>query len=164
MPVAPDPDIFVGGTMTSLPAYAGTVFVGTELMEIVSPGNAAEGVNWQITTAQLAALLNGFSYVNTIITSGAVIGNPYIVPVNVTRVLVDKATPSATEIEFLASANYPMPVLVRDILGDASGNPITVTFANGETCDGLSSVQISSDYGGYVFNPLKTGGWYLGSA
>jgi hypothetical protein len=150
--------------MTLLNPYVGTSFIGTELFEIVSPGIRGSSANYKITAAQLAALIPKFGYVNTIITTGATVGNPYLVPITVNRVLLAKAAPSASEVQFGPSASYPGPVLVKDLLGDADVNPITVTFAAGEECDGLASVQIGVSYGAYVFNPLASGGWYLGTA
>ena len=47
---------FQGGQMTDLPAYPGTIDL-TALFEVVSPGTAAAGVNYNINTVQLAALL-----------------------------------------------------------------------------------------------------------
>lgn len=159
-----DEDIFTGGVMTLLNPYTGTSFLGTELFEIVSPGIPGSSANFKITVAQMQALFGAFSYVNTIVTTGATVGNPYIVPTTVNRVLIAKAASSASEVQLGASASYPGPVLVRDLIGDADVNPITVTFTGGEECDGLASVQIGTDYAGYWFNPLKSGGWYLGTA
>lgn len=161
---APFEGIFTGGQMTDLPPFLGGVFDGTELMEIVSPGNAAAGVNYGITIAQLAALIPGYSYVNTILTTGATVGTPYVVPTTVTRLLLNKTIPSASYVVLSAASTYPLPVLIRDLAGNASSNPITVTFNGSETCDGLTSVVIGTDFGGYWFNPLKTGNWYLGTA
>ena len=42
------------GRLTTLQNFTGTIG-GAELMEIVSPGNAALGINYNITTQQLAA-------------------------------------------------------------------------------------------------------------
>ena len=125
-------------------------------MEVVQPNVA----NYSITTALLAALLNAYAYVNTIVKSGAT----YNVKTTDTRVLINKTVGSSTSVVLGLSANQPVPVLVRDLKGDASSNNITVTFTGGQLCDGQSSFVITTDFGGFVFNPLATGGWYLGSA
>lgn len=48
---------FQGGQMTDLPAYPGGPD-STALLEVVSPGNAASGVNYRITPGDLGALIS----------------------------------------------------------------------------------------------------------
>ena len=152
--------IFTGGQMTDLPAYpTGRAFDGTELFEIVAPGDPATGVNYRISSEQLAPLI--VPYVNTIIVAGATISSPYQVPVDVSRALFDKTIGSPTYVVFDFSAFYAQPILIRDLKGDAGTNNITISFAGAEVCDGLSTLVISNPYGGYVLNPLGTG-WYMG--
>lgn len=148
---------FQGGQMTDLPVFGGS-FDGTELFEIVAPGSAALGVNYSVTTALLATYI--FSFLNnpTFVLSGAV----YNSVATDTRILVNKTIGSATSIVLLNSALYKVPVLVKDLKGDAGTNPITVTFSGGQTLDGLSPAQvvINNPYGYLWFNPLAAGGWY----
>ena len=152
--------IFTGGQMTDLPAYPpGRTPDGTELLEIVAPGNAADGVNYAIPISTLSLII--VPYVNTIITTGATIGSPYQVPTDVSRALFNKTVGSATYVVFDASANYGQPVLIRDLKGDADVNNITISFTGGELCDGLTTLVISNPYGGYILNPLASG-WYMG--
>ncbi len=149
---------FQGGQMTDLPAYPGTLDL-TALFEIVSPGTAAAGVNYGITSVQLAALLFGVQFSSpTIITSGAT----YNSVATDTRILVNKTVGSATSVVLLTSQSYSQPVLVKDLKGDAGSNPITVTFSGGQTLDGLAPAQvvINNPYGYFWFNPLAAGGWY----
>lgn len=151
-------NVFEGGQMTDLPSFPGTLDL-TALFEIVSPGNAQLGVNYSITAAQLALLLNGVIFASpTIITSGAV----YNSVATDTRILVNKTVGSATSVVLLSSVAYSGPVLVKDLKGDAGTNPITVTFSGGQTLDGLIPAQviINNPYGYFWFNPLKSGGWY----
>ncbi len=146
---------FQGGQMTDLPAYSGAVDL-TALMEIVSPGTAANGVNYAITIAQLAVLIPAIQFTPTFVTSGAT----YNSVATDTRILVNKTVGSATSVVLLGSASYSQPVLVKDLKGDSDTNPITVTFAGGQTMDGLTSVVINNPYGYFWFNPLTAGGWY----
>jgi hypothetical protein len=158
--------IWQGGQMTDLPNYTGA-FDGTELFEIVAPGNAAQGLNYSMTTAQLAAAFGTLQTAALPILSGATLGTPLLLPVFPTRFLVKKNTPSASYINLASSVLYPAPVLIKDEGGNADVYPITVTFFGGELADGLSSVTISTPYGGYWFNPLPAligPGWYIGSA
>lgn len=149
--------VFEGGQMTDLPAYPGGLDL-TALMEIVSPGNAASGVNYGITFAQMIALIGVASVYPppTIITSGAA----YNSVATDTRILVNKTLGSATSVVLLSSVSYGVPVLVKDLKGDADTNPITVTFSGGQKMDNLTSVPINSPYGYFWFNPLAAGGWY----
>lgn len=153
-----DPGIFTGGQMTDLPPYPGTRFDGTELIELVAPGNVALGINYSITTRQMTELLN--PYLNTIIVAGATLAVPYTVLTTDTRVLLNKTIGSASYIQFGNSFLQPSPVLIKDIKGDADVNPITITFFGGQLVDGLGTVTIATSYGSYWFNPLQSG-WYL---
>ena len=145
--------IFQGGQMTDLPAYPGTLDL-TALMEIVSPGTAAAGVNYSINLAQLALII-GSGGLPTIVTSGATYNSVQ----TDTRILVNKTVGSATAVTLLAAASYFQPVLVKDLKGDADVNPITVNFTG--AYDGIASpLTINTQYGFIWFNPLASGNWY----
>ena len=144
---------FQGGQMTDLPAYPGTLDL-TALVEVVSPGNAASGVNYAATLAQLALIIGGGGAL-TIITSGA----SYTSLQTDTRILVNKTVGSPTTVALLAASSYFQPVLVKDLKGDAGTNNITVTFPG--TYDGIASpLTISNNFGWIWFNPLPTGNFY----
>jgi hypothetical protein len=164
MPTAlPQQQVFNGGQMTDLPEYDQD-FDPTALMEIVSPGNVEEGVNYAITLALLSAFMMRQLLEPTIITDGADVGTPYDVDATDTRVLVNKTIGAATFIDLddPTLRNY-LPVLIMDIKGDADVNNITVTFTG--TVNGLASpIVIDAPFGGWTFNPLDSGNWYLTSA
>ena len=143
------------GRITSLTSLRGSSLTGTEVMYIVSPGNAQLGNSYQITLTDLASFFSS-SGLPTFVTSGSV----YDSVSTDTRILVNKTIGSATSIVLDNSTNYPLPVLVKDLKGDAATNPITVTFTGGQLIDGLSSIVISNNYGYFWFNPLSSGGWY----
>jgi len=163
MPTTP---LFVplDGRITSLPGLTGSL-TGGEVMEIVSPGNAQNGNNYQVTTAALAVFFSSYpSFNTTLIQSGATLANPYQVQPNNTRILLDKTIGSPSYIQFPTAASMaaPGPVLVKDFIGDAATNNITISFSNGELCDGLSELIIENAYGWVVINPGPIGGaWYL---
>lgn len=156
----PNGQVFQGGQMTDLPEYDGP-FDPTALIEIVAPGNEAEGVNYSLTLLLLAQYLIASIYAPTIIEDGATIVDPYEALVTDQRLLVNKTVGAATYIDLGSPADRVYtPIMVRDLKGDAESNNITVSF-NG-TVDGLASpIVISTNFGGYVFNPLATGNWYL---
>lgn len=143
---------FQGGQMTDLPPFSGA-FDPTALLEIVSPGTAELGVNYAITLGQLVALFGG---VPVFITSGSV----YNSLVSDQRILVNKTIGGPESIILAPSAGYFLPVLVKDLKGDADVNPITVTFSGGQLMDGLTQVVINNPFGFFWFNPLASGGWY----
>lgn len=145
--------------MTDLPSFDST-FDGTELFEIVAPGNVEEGVNYSITSLLLAQLLSLLTVSNTIITSGATTGSPYVVPSDETRILINKTVPSDSAVNIGGGADRLLPVMIRDLAGNADTYNISVSFTG--TCDGLPSpIVISNPYGGWVFNPLANGDWFL---
>lgn len=157
------PATFNGGQMTDLPVLSGT-FDGTELFEVVAPGNEASGVNYSITSALLSALLNGLNQAPTIITSGATLISPYVPAVTEMRILLNKTVGAASSINIGGgAARNNRPIMVRDIKGDADVNNITVVFTG--TADTIASpIVINQPFAGYWFNPLPSGGWYLSNA
>lgn len=153
-------EIPLDGRLTSLQVLNITL-AGGEVMEIVSPGNAEEGDNFQVTTAVLAAYFASYPFVTgrVVVTS-----TPYSIGALILQVLVDLAVAAPVSIvaPLAASMTYPYPVLIKDFGGDASDvNPITVTFTGGELCDGLSDLTITNPYGWVRINPNPSGGgWY----
>lgn len=170
-PFVPALDTFVGGQMTDLPAYTGG-FDATALFEIVSPGSPATAVNYSITMQLLAQLIATFP-----ITTGTVYisngqftnpASPYIPPAGTARIYIQKTVASPTYIQFATASTYLFEPIVADIGGvvDSAGNGVTVTFT-GQLADGLSTVLITTPYGGYIFRPTPgaaTPGWHLGVA
>ncbi len=160
--VVPSPITFQGGQMTDLPVYDAE-YDPTALLELVSPGNVEEGVNYSITLALLSQFIITGLTLTTIVTEGATVSDPYVVSEEEQRILLNKTVASASYVDIGGGADRVTPVMVRDLKGDANTNNISVSFTG--TCDGLSSpIVIDAPYGGWVFNPLESGNWYLTSA
>ena len=161
------PEVFQGGQMTDLPEFTGTLD-GTELMEVVAAGVGqdieANGVNYSITTLLLMQLIIQVASEPTIITSGATVVSPYEAATTEVRILFNKTVGAASGVDIGGgAARVNVPIMVRDIKGDADVNTIEVSFTG--TCDGIASpITISTAYGGYIFNPLPDGNWYLSNA
>ena len=151
------------GRLTSLQVLNLTLN-GSEIMEIVSPGNAQFGNNYQVTTQVLAAFFAAFTVLNTeTITAGATVGSPYAVQITDTQVLFDKiaTSPSFAVLPLSASMAYPFPILFKDIRGDAAANNITLSFSGGETCDLQTTIVIDSSFGWVRIAPNPSGtGWF----
>lgn len=156
----------IDGRITSLQVL-NIALAGGEVMEIVSPGTAAAGNNYQVTTATLAAFFAAFPVLNTEdITAGATIASPYAVETTDTQILFNKTLASASFAVLPSSSSmaYPFGVLFKDLKGDAGTNPITITFTGGQLCDGLASISITDDYGWVKIFPVIGGSaWYVGS-
>jgi len=161
------PVVFNGGQMTDLPEFSGSLN-GAELLEIVAaPLGAdlvAQGVNYSITSLLLAQLIIGVADAPTIITSGATLIAPYVPAATEGRVLLNKTVGAASYVNIGgAVARNNVPIMIRDIKGDADVNNITVTFTG--TTDGIASpIVINQPFAGYIFNPLPNGNWYLSNA
>jgi hypothetical protein len=172
MTVPTFPFVFNGGQMTDLPPLTLLAFDGTELFEIVAPGNASEGLNYRITSAQLSSLLQGLQSLSVIISQGENISalDPFIVPTSVTRVYVNKPIAEPTFIQFGNVSTYLNDVIIGDVAGTAAvGNGITTTFTGGQTASGNATVPIENAYGGWSFRPVNEAlsglaTWFLGSA
>ncbi len=155
---------FNGGQMTDLPVFSGT-FDGTELIEIVAPGNEEDGINYSITSAALAAQLVPFGAVQVVIAQGqhATALTPYVVPANVARVYVNKTVAEPTYIQFGNASAQIDDVLVKDVAGtaDGAGNGIFTTV----TTDGIANPTITVPYGGFFFRPVTSlNKWTLGTS
>lgn len=141
-------------------------FTGTERLPIIVPTTAtlATFQNFGVTLAVLAAAVSPFA-INppTFITSGATTGSPYAATATDFQLLVNKSASAATGILLPNSATRALlPVLVKDLKGDAATFQIDVTFTGGQTCDGLSTYSIIGNYAWQWFYPLASGGWYAG--
>ena len=154
----------VDGRLTSLEVLNITL-AGGEVMEIVSPGTAADGNNYQVTTAVLAAYFGAFPFISTtVITGGATLATPYDILSTDTRILFNKSVGSASYAvaPLAASMARPYPILIKDFKGDAGINPIQISFTGGELCDGLSTLTIGNPYGWVTINPAPGGGsWFM---
>lgn len=160
------PVVFNGGQMTDLPVFTGT-FDGTELFEVVAPGNVEDGVNYSITSKLLSSLIIQIGLAPVIIGNGqhTTIGDPYIVQPTDGRIYVNKTVAGPTFILMPAVSTMISEPLVRDVAGtaDDAGNGITVNFSGGQVADGNATVPITSAYGGYFFRPISAlGSWTLG--
>ena len=158
-PFVPALDTFAGGQMTDLPSYTGGLDL-TALLELVSPGTAAAGVNYAITLKLLAALINqAITSQPTIVTA-----TTYNSVASDTRILVDYPSPEPGTVNLLASTSYTQPILVKDYNGTASlTNPITINMNGSDTYDGQSSVQITNPFGFFWFIPKPNGGGFYES-
>lgn len=152
----------VDGRLTSLQVL-NIALTGSEVMEIVAPGTAEEGNNFQVTLDVLGTFFATFGTTSTvIITSGATLVSPYSILTTTARILLNKTAGSPSYLVAPLAAGVISPsVLIKDFKGDAFTNNITVTFTGGELCDGQSQVVIDSAYGWATINPTPGGGsWY----
>ena len=144
------------GRLTSLAAFTGFL-PATALLMVVTPGNAAQGVNYSITFAQMALnVINGLA--PTIITAAIA---SYAVSTTDSTVLINKTVAASTQLVLPSGASKVGSVLVKDLKGNAGTFTTTITFSGGETADGLTVVPINVDYGAWRFTPLASGGYYI---
>lgn len=87
-------------------------------------------------------------------------------------ILLKKSPSGASTIQLPTSASRNgLPVMVKDLTGDANANNDTFVPATGETIDGFSDsvaaangvAVIDVDYGFKKLYPLVSGGWYVAS-
>lgn len=147
------------GRITSLATLL--VLDGTEVMYIVSPGNAQTGNSYQVSVQTLSEFIASIILTTIVeVTSGAT----YDVQAGDGRVLVNKTVGSATSVVFplASSMTFETGVLVKDLKGDADINNITISFTSGELCDGQATVVLSNPYAWTTINPKPGGGgWYM---
>lgn len=88
-------------------------------------------------------------------------------------IILLKKSPSGPSILNLPSSNSRdgLPLMIKDITGDANTNHDTIVPSGIETIDGFSGTAaiangvalIDVDYGVKVIYPLNSGGWYTGT-
>lgn len=67
-----------------------------------------------------------------------------------------------SSVTWLATSGRYVSLQIWDASGTVSvGNTVTINAAGGQTIDGLASVTINNDYGGYLFLPKTGGGWIV---
>lgn len=172
------------GRLTSLQNYTGSL-VGTELLMIVSPGNAATGVNYNITTEQLAALVptvwpsENPNQVFAGPSSGVATAIPtfralvtadlpaiqltyvttslYTVVMGDQALLIDRGNASGIIVLAGATTRNGLPLFIKDYVGNAATVTTTIQLAGTSTLDGLSSTYLSSNYGWLKVWPISAG-------
>lgn len=125
---------------------------------VIVQGGTTKRVLFQTITNQISPGGN----VPAVVTSGATIGTPFVVPVGVNEVLVNKTVGAATWIQFSLAATYgARAILVKDIKGDAGTNNITIQFSGGELAEGLATIVLSTNYASIRLTPLVGGGGFF---
>ena len=150
------------GQITSLTSLGGPL-TGSEVMEIVSPGNAAQGNSYQVTLSVLATFFAVTTGTIEVITAGATFASPYLILPTDGTLLFDKTVgaPSYAQAPLAASMLLTGAIIIKDLKGDAATNNITVVFTSGELCDGQSQVVVNNDYGWVRITPTPGGGsWF----
>jgi hypothetical protein len=80
---------------------------------------------------------------------------------NESTLLINKTVPAAHNINLpTAASRNGIPIVIKDFAGNASTYVATIVPNGAETIDGLSTLPINSDYGGFNLVPI-TGGWYI---
>lgn len=125
---------------------------------VIVQGGTTKRVLFRTITGQISPIGN----VPVVITSGATVGSPFIVPTGVNEVLVNKTVGAATWIQFALASTYgATAILVKDIKGDAATNNITIQFTGGETVEGLTTIVLSTNYASIRLTPLPGGGGFF---
>lgn len=149
------------GRITSMPAYPNTTLGGAELFLIVSPGNAQAGINYNITTNLLSQLMLSFlTLAPNIQTASAT----YTALLTDNVILYNRTVSVGTatlQLPLASTRLASLPLVIKDIQGNAGTAVINVLGSGAETIDGLGTYPINSPYGGIKIVPLAAGGWYV---
>lgn len=85
--------------------------------------------------------------------------SPYTPPARITDLLVDTTGGAVTIVLPLAAARDGLPVLIKDVTGNADVNNITINSTAPETVDTLSTIVLSNPFAFFRASP-KTGGYF----
>lgn len=127
-------------------------------------GNAlsSAGAVTDLTISQVLAMLN----TPTITTVITVSTTPYTISSDDAVILYYRTAALAVTTLNLSSASLRggLPLIVKDVAGNGSVDTINIVPNGGETIDGLASLPLNTNYGGFKLVPLSTwvaGGWYV---
>lgn len=125
--------------------------------ETAAPGDVIRSSTWNSIFTDISAaltLLGQQLYGTTSVT-----GATYVPVATDSLLLVNRAGAVAINLPTAATMNGA-PLAVKDISGVAHTNNITITPNGAERIEGLATVVINVDYGGYWLYPIS-GGWIL---
>lgn len=79
--------------------------------------------------------------------------SPYSVVLADTVLYIDTSGGAVTINLQAAATRVGVPLSIKDISGNANANNVTLTPNGAETIDGLATLAINSDFGGWRLNP-----------
>jgi hypothetical protein len=121
----------------------GNIFLGPSIGPITIPIFS----NLSITSAGTYALAKGTTRVSVNVAAPVTIMLPPSQPV--------AGGPPAIA---APGAHINWPITIADVGGNAATFPITIAAMPGDTVEGMPSIQITVNYGGYVFSTPVEGG------
>lgn len=79
-----------------------------------------------------------------------------------TSLLVNRTVPAAANIQLpTAASRNGIPIIIKDYAGNAATYNSTILPNGAELIDGLASIPLNANYGGFKLYPISTGGWYI---
>lgn len=112
--------------------------------------------SFMVTT--VALLLASAAATRTVIAAGDI-----VVLANDRIILVKQTVAQAVNVILPAAASrLGVPVTIKDLAGVAAADPLTVTPNGAETIDGRATFPIGNNHACVTFNPIATGGWWVG--
>jgi hypothetical protein len=124
------------------------------------PGGIIRSSTWNaiFTDITSALTLLGQQLYNT--TAVAIGASPYTPVATDTLLLAASSGGSITISLPTAASRSGYPLKIKDSTGNAATNNVTITANGTDRIEGLVSVKINVNYGGYTLMPV-TGGWII---
>jgi len=122
-----------------------------------APGDIIRSATWNSIFTDISSALTTLGqqlYSHTSVTA-----TPYVPAATDALALINVAGVVAVNLPTAASRSG-LPIRLKDVSGAASTNNITINRNGSDTIEGLTSITISVDYGGYNLIPI-TGGWVI---
>lgn len=142
-----------------LPRFPANVTASSPILLDRTGGNYAFSLDVNALRASLDPLYAPSSILSVTIVTAA---GTYNVGATDSIILINKTIAAANNVQLPSSLSHNgLPLTVKDLKGDAATNNIMVLPSGAETIDGLTSVPINANYGGFKFWPLITGGWLI---
>jgi len=140
-----------------MPFASSGVYTPASGATTAAPGDVIRSSIWNAIFTDLSAaltLLGEQLYGTTSVT-----GATYAPVAADSLLLVNRAGVVAVNLP-LASSRNGFPLSIKDISGAASSNTITINRDTTDTIEGLTSITITADWGGYHLIPVS-GGWII---
>ncbi len=140
-----------------MPFNGSGVYTPTSGATSAAPGDVIRSSTWNAIFTDLSdalTLLGQQLYGTTTVTA-----TPYAPAATDSLALISVAGAVTVNLP-AASSRSGYPLAIKDISGAASTNNITINRDGADTIEGLTSIVIATDWGGYTLHPI-TGGWII---
>ncbi len=122
-----------------------------------APGDLIRSSTWNAIFTDISDAL---TLLGTQMSGTTTVSSTPYVPISTDAMLIVSVAGAVTINLPAASSRNGYPLTIKDVSGAANTNNITINRDGADTIEGLTSITIATDWGGYNLHPV-TGGWII---